>query len=236
MKISLIIPAHNEENYIGDCLEHVLKNSNGKLAEIIVVDNWSDDKTSEVASRYPGVIVVREDEKGVSAARQAGFKASTGDILAFTDADTRMPPGWVEKIQEQFNANQELACLSGPCSYYDLSRVRNLATKPHWQIINAAGNITNSVVIGGNFAIRRSVLEKMGGFDTNIQFYGDDTDIGRRAGKFGTVKMDLSLVMPTSARRFKGQGFLKTTMLYSLNFFSQMTVHKSITKKHKDIR
>jgi GT2 family glycosyltransferase len=54
------------------------------------------------------------------------------------------------------------------------------------------------VVWGGNFAIRRSVLEKIDGFDTTIAFYGEDTDLARRAAKHCTVKFMLNIAMPTS--------------------------------------
>ena len=90
-KISLIIPAHNEEKYIADCLEHVIKNSNGKFFEIIVVNNVSSDKTEEIALKFPGVRVVHEHNKGLTHARQRGYIEAKGDILAYIDADTRMP-------------------------------------------------------------------------------------------------------------------------------------------------
>jgi glycosyltransferase involved in cell wall biosynthesis len=58
--ISLIIPAYNEEKYISTCLDYAIKNSNGKLLEIIVVDNASTDNTKKIASNYPNVRVVYE--------------------------------------------------------------------------------------------------------------------------------------------------------------------------------
>ena len=62
-KISLIIPAYNEEKYIGSCLDHAIKNSGGKFSEIIVVDNVSTDSTKSLAERRPGVRVIREERK-----------------------------------------------------------------------------------------------------------------------------------------------------------------------------
>lgn len=236
MKISLIIPAHNEEKYIGHCLESAIKNSDSKLHEIIVVDNLCTDKTREIVSKFPGVVLVKENKKGTSAARHAGYKAASGDILAFIDADTKMSKGWVEKIEKEFNKNPKLGCMSGPYTYYDVSPVENFFIRTYWPLYTAAGAITECVVIGGNFAIRKSILDEMQGFDTSIEFYGDDTDIARRASQFGTVYFNPFFVMPTSARRFKGQGLIKTAGLYVLNLFSQAVLHKSATKKYKDIR
>ena len=91
--ISLIIPAYNEEDYLPACLDAVMANLAGKVHEIIVVDNNSTDRTREVVERYPAVTYVFEGEKGITRARQAGYRASTGDILAYVDADTRLPAG-----------------------------------------------------------------------------------------------------------------------------------------------
>lgn len=113
-KISLIIPAYNEEKYVGACLEHAIKNSGGKFFEIIVIDNASTDRTRETAEKFPGVRVVREEKKGITRARQRGFMEAQGDILAFIDADTHMPSGWCEMVLKEFTDNPHFACLSGP--------------------------------------------------------------------------------------------------------------------------
>jgi len=76
----------------------------------------------------------------------------------------------------------------------------------------------------------------MGGFDENIEFYGEDTDIARRAHKFGKVKFSLSFVMPTSGRRFSGQGYFKTAYTYFINFTSEVLFKKPVSKEHTDIR
>ncbi|OGY64334.1 MAG: hypothetical protein A3B92_00060 [Candidatus Harrisonbacteria bacterium RIFCSPHIGHO2_02_FULL_42_16] len=234
--LSLIIPAYNEEKSIGDCLDYAIANSSGKFMEIIVIDNASSDRTRAIAESK-GVTVISEAKKGVMRARQRGFETARGDLLAFIDADTRMPRGWPEKILEEFTNNPRSACLSGPYIYYDTSRWQQLLVKIFWHILAMPVYwIVGYMVVGGNFAIRRAVLEKMNGFDTSIQFYGDDTDIARRANAFGKVIFSPSFFMPTSSRRLAGQGMFKTTFLYVINFISQVIMHKSITKKYKDIR
>ena len=232
LKISLIIPAHNEEKYIGSCLEHAIKNSNGNFTEIIVVDNASSDKTSEIAKKYKNVKVVREDRKGTSLARDCGFRASSGEILAFIDADTHMPAGWSEIILEEFTKDKKLVCLSGPCFFHDVHIVHKHIIKFFYFVVP----IFWPIVAGGNFAIRREALHQMDGFDTSITFYGDDTNITRRAKKIGKVKFNLKFKITTSGRRFGHQGFLKLSSVYILNFFSETLFHKIATKKYKDIR
>jgi glycosyltransferase involved in cell wall biosynthesis len=236
-KISLIICAYNEEKYIASCLEHAIKNSQGKFYEIIVVDNASTDRTGDIAGAFPGVKVVREERKGMVRARQRGLMEARGDILAFIDADTRLPAGWYEKVAREFTRNLKLACLSGPYIYYDIPKWQRFIVWIYWYFLGMPVYLlVGYMVTGANFAIRRSVLEKMNGFDTNIEFYGEDTDIARRASKFGKVKFSPLLAMPTSGRRLSGQGLWKTGWLYITNFASQVIRHKPTTGEYKDIR
>lgn len=234
--ISLIIPAYNEEDYLPACLDAVMANVAGKVMEIIVVDNNSTDGTRQVVERYPGVTYVFEPRKGITRARQRGFIASRGDILAYVDADTHPPAGWVEQICEQFTRRDDLACLSGPYSFYDLSGVRNAVSTGWFVVARPLYAITGYMMVGGNFAIRRDVLERMGGFDPEIEFYGEDVDIGKRARQQGKVLFSPRFVMPTSARRMTKQGFVKMAGIYCLNYFSIALRGKPATKGYKDIR
>jgi glycosyltransferase involved in cell wall biosynthesis len=236
MKISLIIPAYNEEHYIGECLRAAIKNSGNKFHEIIVIDNASTDATPKIASQFPGVKIISEPEKGLTKARERGRNVASGDILAYIDADTRMPPHWLEQIEDQFSKNENLVILSGPYTYYDASHVRNFFVKLWYIFALPIYWLTGYMITGGNFAIRKNILEKMGGFDTSISFYGEDTNVARRAHQFGKVKFYLPFVMPTSARRFNNQGFLVTAFLYAANFFSEVIRHKPYTKDYSDFR
>jgi glycosyltransferase involved in cell wall biosynthesis len=231
---SLIIPAYNEENYIGPCLDALFQNAKDAFSEIIVVDNASTDKTAQIAASYPGVKVIHEPRKGTSSARQSGFLASSGDILVFVDADTRPPAGWIEKVKGLFE-DPSVVGVSGPYYFYDLSPgPRKLVAL--WYIASKILSYAVTFVIGGNFAIRRDVLEKLGGFDENIEFWGDDVDIGRRAHAFGKVVYSLRLTMPSSARRLKAQGLVGAGKLYVKNLYSVATSGKPTTLEHEDFR
>lgn len=234
--ISLIIPAYNEEDYLPACLDAVMANVADKAMEIVVVDNNSTDGTKAVVERYPTARYVFEQRKGITRARQRGFTASTGDILAYVDADTHPPAGWIEQIWEQFGRDPDLACLSGPYSFYDLSGIRNAISTGWFVAARPLYGVTGHMMVGGNFAIRREVLEKMGGFDSTIEFYGEDVDIGKRAKKHGKVLFSPRFVMPTSGRRMKKQGFLKMASIYFINYFSILFSGKPVTKGYKDIR
>ena len=95
---------------------------------------------------------------------------------------------------------------------------------------------TQYMAVGGNFAARRNALEAIGGFDTNIAFYGEDTNIARRLADVGKVIFDLGLVMPTSARRLDEEGFVITAMRYVANFMSEVVLKRPSTSTYRDVR
>jgi glycosyltransferase involved in cell wall biosynthesis len=235
MKISLIIPAYNEEKYLGDCLKHILQNGT-ELFEIIVVDNASTDKTSEIAKTFPGVKVVREERKGLTKARQRGLLEASGDIVAYTDADTKMPKGWVEKIHKHFEKNENLVCVSGPGVYYDQSLLGKIIAWLYWFIAYIIYLFVGYMVYGANFAAKKNALENIGGFDENIIFYGEDTNIARRLAEVGKVKFVLNFYIYNSARRAKGEGLAKLAIKYIINFISEVLRKKPATSEYKDIR
>lgn len=236
LSISLIIPAYNEEAYLGKCLDAVEKHARGKACEIIVVDNHSTDGTREVAQRYPDVVYLFEQRKGITKARQCGYQHSRGGILAFIDADTIMPAGWIGQVEKQFLKDARLACLSGPYRFYDLPWLQRSIASGWFIAARLLSFAFGYPVIGGNFAIRRSTLDAMGGFDLSIEFYGEDADIARRARKFGRVRFMSRLVMPTSGRRLKGEGYTKMACIYLVNFLSIAFAGKPVTRGYKDIR
>ncbi len=241
---SLVIPAYNEEKYIGDCLEYALRQKD--FSEIIVIDNASTDGTKKlvekIAKEHPHALgrlrVVTEMKKGLTRARERGRLEARGNVIAYVDADTRMPEKWLGMVIHEFEKNKNLAVLSGPYVYHDIPRYeQHLITILYWYILAMPIYwLVGYMTVGGNFAIRTSALEKMGGFDTSIEFYGEDTNIARRASKYGKVKFMPSLYMYTSARRFEGQGVWKTGLIYMTNFVTEVVFKKPVTKKYVDIR
>lgn len=235
-KLSLIICAYNEEKYIGACIEHILADAPELVHEIIVIDNASTDRTAQVASQYPGVRVVREDQKGLTKARQRGYLESTGDIQAYLDSDGHMPKGWTARVLREFARDPRIVLVSGPAHYYDVSFVKKQLVKLYWLLSYPVYLMTGYMAQGGNFILTKEALDTVGGFDTSIAFYGEDTNIARRAHEIGKVRFTLGLPMYTSGRRFGGQGFMKTARLYVQNYFGEVFFKKPVTDDYVDIR
>lgn len=245
MRLSIVVPAYNEERYLGGCLESILSQTRDLpdgQTEIIVVNNASTDATREVALSYPGVRLVDESRKGLTYARQAGFAASTGSVIANIDSDCRLTPGWVARVLAAFDAKPTLAALSGPFIYYDLAQRERSAVSVFYMtafltyLINRHILRVGSMIQGGNFVINRSALEAIGGFNTAISFYGEDTDIARRLNSVGEVRFTFRLKMFSSARRLKHEGILATGLRYSVNYLWTTFFKRPFTNTHIDVR
>jgi len=97
--VSIIIPAHNEEKWIGACLESVLKVDNYPHKEVIVVDDASTDSTTEVIKRFPVSLVKTEKPIGPSSARNIGVREAKGEIIVFIDAHCIIRDhNWIQKF------------------------------------------------------------------------------------------------------------------------------------------
>ena len=222
MKVSVIIPAYNEAEFIGRTIEAVLAQTHPDV-EIIVADNASTDSTGQIASSFPGVKVVREMRAGSQFARECARQSATGDVIACLDADSIPPPDWIVRGIDYFKSEKVVA-VDGSLEYYDGPKLicftANLIQKTHYVFINWLFQTLGlgAVMIGANCFIRSSALQKINGFNTNILFYGDDTDTAKRLMKVGKVLYRPSLSIRSSARRFDKRGVLKTAYLYSINF------------------
>lgn len=243
MLLSFVVPAYNEERYLPDCLRSILNEVAGRQdVEIIVVDNASTDRTGEVAASFPGVRVVREPRKGLPHARQAGFLASKGRLIANVDADSRLPAGWITEVLSNFHADPDLVSLSGPLVYYDLSARERLLVRVFYSTawvtyaVNRYVLRVGSMVQGGNFVVRRDALERIGGFNLAITFYGEDTDLARRLPEIGRVLFTFDLKMFSSARRLKKEGIFTMAWRYSVNYLWTIFLKRPYTEEHLDIR
>lgn len=242
LTLSVIVCAHNEAGYLGACLHSLLAQSR-RPDEIIVVNNDSSDSTGEVAARIEGVRVIDEPRRGLVVARETGRRAATGDILVYVDADCRAPFQWLEKIERRLLQRPSLIALSAPYRFYDwhlggraLIRTYDVTVAPLTQTLVKHILRMGTVFYGGNFAVRRSALEQIGGFDTSIEFHGEDTNVGRRLHAVGRVDLVRDCYLFTSARRYIAMGTWTVVRLYVRNFVSEMLHHRPKDTTHLDVR
>ncbi len=242
MKFSVIICAHNEARYLAACLHSLLAQTRPP-DELLVINNASTDETADVARRIPDVRVVDEPRKGLVVARETGRRAASGDVLVYVDADCRAPLAWLERIEAKFERDAALIALSGPYRFYDwdwwgrfLIRAYDVTLAPATQLLVKHLLRIGTIFYGGNFAVRSEALERIGGFDTSIEFHGEDTNLGRRLYAVGKVALYHDCYLYTSARRYVAMGKGSVIRLYVRNFTSELLHHRPKDVTHVDVR
>ena len=93
-----------------------------------------------------------------------------------------------------------------------------------------------AILYGGNFAVRSGALARIGGFDTSIEFHGEDTNLARRLSAIGRVRIASACFMYTSARRYRAMGKGAVFGLYIRNFWSEVLRHRPADVEHIDVR
>jgi glycosyltransferase involved in cell wall biosynthesis len=194
--ISVIVPALNEEDQIEACLKALENQSLAREKyEVIVVDGGSEDATAERALNYADRVVSQKC-LGIGGARRDGAYAASGEILAFTDADTVVSNRWLEVISgnlEGFDAS------TGPVVYQDPDLGAELLWK--WRQIYRFLAISNFYyIIGSNMAVRSRAYFNIGGH-SEISLL-DDYDLSRKLFSCGyRSTYDSDQVVYTSPRR-----------------------------------
>lgn len=205
MLISVVIPAFNEEGYLSETLASLnrakafLQGEGGLPAEIIVVDNDSDDSTADVA-RALSATVARERQHNVAKVRNSGAKLSNGDVLVFVDADTVVPDKLLSRIVE---AMSDAACFGGAVDTD--YRPMKLTVKVYLQFWRILGKLTG-MAQGATQFCRRDLFFALNGYDETL-FMGEDVDFHWRLKRIakrqnGSVVFIEDLRVVPSTRRF----------------------------------
>jgi len=132
LRISIIIPAYNEERYLARCLDSIAAQT-VRPYEVLVVDNNSTDKTVRIAQKYPFVKLLHESRQGRVYAQEAGFAAAQGGLLARTDADAVFAPDWTERVAAYFNTPGALdTAWTGTALFYNVRFPRLVSAIYAW--------------------------------------------------------------------------------------------------------
>ncbi|HDH03147.1 MAG TPA: glycosyltransferase [Actinobacteria bacterium] len=167
MRISVVVPFHNVERYIENCIRALLSQHYPQdCYEIILVDNDSTDGTAAIVRRYPRVRLLSEPKAGAYAARNRGVAESGGEIIAFTDSDCSPQEDWLQKIDEAM-VDPVVAIVQGrrrfACESLGLSILSDYEAEKAAYAFSAR---TEEIYYGytNNMAVRRGVFDRTGPF------------------------------------------------------------------------
>ena len=176
-RVSVLVCAYNAADTLDECLTS-LEQLTYPDFEVIVVNDGSSDRTGVIARQHPSCRVIDLDHAGLSAARNAGLAAATGDIVAYTDADVRVDPDWLTYLVRPFARADVVAAgglsLPPPESPWMAHCVARSPGGPTHVLLD---DRTAEHVPGCNLAIRRDALRAIGGFNPIYLRAGDDVDV-----------------------------------------------------------
>ena len=183
--ISVVIPCYNQAHYLGEAIESVLAQSYPYF-EIVVIDDGSTDNTSEVAGRYPRVRCIRQDNQGLSAARNTGLRHSEGEYVVFLDADDRLLPEALEAGIECLKAHPECVLTFG--SYRLIASDGSFLKQRRQPVVDKDGYAAllkrNYIGVPAVVMYRRAVFASVGGFDSSVDASADADMYLRIARRF----------------------------------------------------
>jgi glycosyltransferase involved in cell wall biosynthesis len=203
VKISIIIPAFNEEKLLGETLAQI-RTAAGVLAktgwetELIVCDNNSTDRTAEIA-RAAGALVVFEPFNQISRARNSGAAAATGDWLVFMDADSHPSAGLFAEMAGEIQSGK---CIAGGSTFrwdkkYFIHELFMPAINIGWR--------WRRMLCGVFIFIETAVFRKLSGFSLEA-FAGEELELSQRLKRLAKESGKLFVILHrhpvvTSARR-----------------------------------
>ena len=185
---SVVIPAFEAERYIGEAIESV-RAQTYPAAETIVVDDGSADRTAEIAAAFDGVTVIVQENSGPSAARNRGFAACSGEIVAFHDSDDAMTPDKLEVQVGHLLDNPGVGCVLAEQELI----VEEGAELPFWVKGSKVPTVMPDKpaeladepdVHPMTMVVRRTVFEQVGSFDETMRA-AEDFDWMLRASEQG---------------------------------------------------
>lgn len=223
LTLTIVIPVYNEERYLSYCLEAILKQTS-KPDEVIVVDNGSTDGSVKIAKKFEFVKVIKEKRPGVLFAVKRGFNAAGGQIIGRIDADTILPPAWVDEVKHHF-AEGKLAALTGPVNYYDMPyRKSNFWFDHQLRRLTYRYSPQTPFLYGSNMAISKTAWRAVRAELCEDRSIHEDIDLAIHLRRRGyKIVYDKALLSGASGRRYNDS--LK-------NFLAYIAMYKRAYKKH----
>jgi glycosyltransferase involved in cell wall biosynthesis len=203
--ISVIIPAHNEEAYLPDTLDSLLR-QNYPHIEIIVVANGCTDETARMAKGHCDRLIVLS-QKSLGVARNLGARLASGELLMFLDADTSIDPLTLQIVAQQFSRSDAAGTLKGKPDSATIA----------FRLIYALKNFLHRTRLhfgsSGVIICWKQDFLRIGGFDEGLEVR-ENSELMRRLKSFGRYRYIGDAAATTSMRRYEQCGVWPTIWLW----------------------
>ena len=200
MKISIIIPTYNEEEYLPKLLESI-KSQDFTDYEIIVADAQSDDNTRNIAKEY-GCVVVEGGLPGPG--RNRGAEVAQGEMLLFLDSDLELTENYLSNVIEEFESEDLGIAITQMTPLSEKKRDKYLHDLANWFMI-AVENIKPHGAGCYGIISKKELHDEVDGFDENLSF-GEDTDYIERVAEISEFKVLRNARIGVSTRRLEEEG------------------------------
>lgn len=226
MKISIIIPAYNEAEYIHKLVNHLTRFGSDSLQDIIISDGGSTDDTLKIA-RASGAMAIVSPEKGRAAQMNYGASLAKGELLYFIHADTLPPDKYIDDLLQAINEGN------------DMGRYLSKYNSKSWLLkINALlSRLDTFAGMGGDqtLYIKKSLFEQAGGFDSSMKIM-EEFEFCARARKQGKYKIINKPVL-ISARKYDNNGWFTVQKVnYTVvRMYQKGASQESMVLKYKEM-
>ena len=176
-RVSVVVCSYNGAATLRECLDSLMRLDYPDY-EVILVDDGSTDDTPWIAADFPQVVCLRQENRGLSVARNVGASHADGEIVAYTDSDCVADEHWLRYLVLAMQ-DQHVQAIGGPniTPYSDGMVARCVAASPGNPSHVMLDDHYAEHVPGCNLALRRDVLLSLGGFDPQFRTAGDDVDL-----------------------------------------------------------
>lgn len=227
MEVSVVIPVYNEEKYIQNCLDSLLKQEE-KPNEIIVVDNNCTDNTIELVKKYKDIKIIREAKQGMIPARNAGFNKAENEIIAKCDADTILPLNWIKNIKNNFSKDFSFVGISMPIRISDVPIVGRSTILFYIYMLVPRLMIGVYPFVGPSYAIKKTVWDEVKNrICLDEKAVHEDIDLCLHIRKYGKIYHDGNIIVASSARRIINNP-LSFFGEYNIRFFKMLYSHRHL--------
>lgn len=208
-KASVVVCSYNGAKTLDRCLES-LKHVDYPDYEVVLVDDGSKDNTQDIAAKHPWIVNIRQENKGLSFARNVGARAAKGNVIVYTDSDCMADPDWLYYLVGTLLSGDYAGVggpnISPPAENWVQACVSAAPGGPSHVLLT---DVVAEHIPGCNMAFHRWAFEQVGGFDPEYRKAGDDVDFCWRLQSSGGVIAFSPAAIVWHYRRFSLGAFKK---------------------------